>query len=103
MRERNRALEIAIERTRLELGMNREENKSLLEQLTQLKLTSQEVSNTSKMKLKLGKIGGKKKTKLSEQDAESSTTMGPGNLCLLSDNTSTRAHWRGGDLLTPQL
>jgi len=103
LRERNRALEIAIERTRLELGMNREENKSLLEQLTQLKLTSQEVSNTSKMKLKLGKIGGKKKSKLSEQDAESSTTMGPGNLCLLSDNTSTRAHWRGGDLLTTQL
>lgn len=104
LRERNRAIEIQLERNRLELGMHREENKALIEQLHQLKLFSQESSGSGKKKLRLSKFVGKKKSKILDQDSDCcSLSIEPGNLCLLSENPPSRTPWLKGDLLTAQL
>jgi hypothetical protein len=103
LRERNLAIEIQLERNRLELGMHREENKALIEQLHQLKLFSQESSGSGKKKLRLSKFVGKKKSKILDQDSDCSLSIEPGNLCLLSENPPSRTPWLKGDLLTAQL
>ena len=104
---RNRTVEIALERTRLDLAVKREENKALNERLSECKLISQEGSSGGggKMKLKLGKIGGKKKSVrgLSDQGMDGYTSMEPGNLCLLADPSSTGPPLLTADLLLAQL